>query len=208
MDLNYDESSQEVVTTIAMIKSMTTTARRRSSLAKSPMLPRINNCKRGSRSKNVPDPKSSAASLGDSSKSSSVNSWPTRGVTLASIEFKRRLEKRRSKPQVYEVQLDKTNRARIAEHAEKQSQRMTVLKSIFQATDEKKEMISPLRPSNPSKSFPTSRKIDYRKKSQPKGEAKTTKVPQTELPLLSVMKITPERRPTFHQGTKASLNAK
>ena len=81
MDLNYDESSQEVVTTIAMIKSMTTIARRRSSLAKSPMLPRINNGKRRRRSKNVPDTKRSAASRGDLSKSSSVNSWPTRGVS-------------------------------------------------------------------------------------------------------------------------------
>ena len=51
------------------------------------------------------------------------------------------------------------------------------------------QTISPLRTSNPSKSFPTSRKIDYRKKPQSKGEVKTTKVPQTELPLLSVMKI-------------------
>ena len=154
-----------------MIKSMTTTARRRSSLAKSPMLPRINNGKRGRRSKNVPDTKSSAASLGDLSKSSSVNSWPTRGPGYRNFSEHR-------------VQ---------AAPRKKQDQTLKFMKHSlikqtalgFQIT----QTISPLRTSNPSKSFPTSRKIDYRKKPQSKGEVKTTKVPQTELPLLSVMKI-------------------
>lgn len=49
MDYEYDESSREVVTTIAMIKSMTTTLRRKSSTTwiptatNSPMLPQMNN---------------------------------------------------------------------------------------------------------------------------------------------------------------------
>ena len=208
MDYDYDESSREVVTTIEMIKSMTTTSRRRSSIAKSPMLPMINNGKRGSRPKNFFATNNSAVAV-DSSKTASLNSWSTRGVALASIEFKRRLEKKKSKPPPKEISLiddsHGTKRSSSGERskiAERQSQRITVLKSIFAAGGEKTN--SPAVNLNPRKYSSPSRKSSYTKKTHSKGKSPMQNASYSALPMVSVVKITPQCRPTFHQGTKTS----
>lgn len=198
MDYDYSENSQEVVTTIAMIKSMTTSARRRSSAAKSPMLPQISisTGKRGSQPKGYFATNNS--SMTESSKSPSSNSWSTRGVALASIEFKRKLEKRKSKPQ---VDRDGTERWSITERSElreKDSQRDTVLKSIFAADGDKSNI--PTVNLNPRKWSYSSRKTTHTKKAHSKSVPTTKNASYLGLPMLSVVKITPQCRP----GTKAN----
>ena len=144
MDLNYDESSQEVVTTIAMIKSMTTIARKRSSLAKSPMLPRINN----------------------------VNEDAVQRTFLIQNVARRRLAIYQNRRPL--IRGPREGYRNFSEHRvqaaprKKQDQTLKFMKhSLIKQTAlglQITQTISPLRTSNPSKSFPTSRKIDYRKK--------------------------------------------
>ena len=212
MDFDYDESSQEVVTTIAMIKSMTTTARRKSSVAKSPKLPQISNGKRGSQSKNV-FATNNTTTLRDTSKSPSFHSWSTRGVALAKIEFKRRLEKSKiNPPQVNHLQADETKRLSITERTflnEKESQRFTLLRSIFPAGEDKTKTNSGPAgtDSNPQKKSSPSRNVGFRQKPNAKAIKTTKNASQSALPMLQIVKITPQCRPMFHQGTKAN-NAK
>lgn len=211
MDCNYDETSQEAVATIAMIKSMTTTPRRRSSVAKSPMLPRINNGKRATQPKDVFVRSNNVTGV-DLSKSHGFNSWSARGVALASIEFKRRLEKRKSKPQTdFEIKADEAKPSSITEHPRmtgNDSQRIAVLKSIFDVRDHKTNNFRTLDGNlNPRKHPSLSRKNNYTKKtlSEAKNNPTTTNTSQLLLPLVSVMKITPQIRPSVsHRGTEAN----
>ena len=103
--MDYDETSQEAITAIAMIKSMTTSSRRGSVLPKSPLLPRISNrteTQRGSFSK-AGVFVNNGSYVAAPSRSSS---WPTRGVTLASIEFKKKLERRKTGHCKSEINVD------------------------------------------------------------------------------------------------------
>ena len=212
MDCNYDETSQEAVATIAMIKSMTTTPRRRSSVAKSPMLPRINNGKRATQPKDVLVRSNNVSGV-DLSKSHGFNSWSARGVALASIEFKRRLEKRKSKPQTdFKIKADEAIRSSITEHHPRMtgndSQRIAVLKSIVDVHDHKTNNLRTLAGNfNPRKYPSLSRNNNNTKNtlSEFKNNPRTTNASQLLLPLVSVMKITPQIRPSVsHRGTEAN----
>lgn len=196
--MEYDETSQEVITTIAMIKSMTTTARRRSGLPKSPLLPRINNgmdSQRGSFSK--ADMFVNNGSFVASSRSSS---WPTRGVTLASIEFKKKLERRKTRHSKGETNVDlHAKRPTIpgrTDFAEKETTRMTVLTSIFANGRETSNSGASGNTLNQQRS-PTSKKSLKSSKRSPSNFTPTTEVDHFSQPLLSIAKITPLRRPKF-----------
>ena len=207
MDYEYDESSQEVVTTIAMIKSMATTLRRKSSTTwiptatNSPILPQINNGKRGSYSRNL-----FATSNDDASKSPWFNPWSARDVALAGIEFKRRLEKRKSKPQNdFEIKTGGTKRSSVTERqnmTEKELQRITVLKSVFVDSEDKTN--NPAGNFHPRTCSSSSRKSIHTKKAPSRAKPLVANASDSELPTLSVMKITPQIRPSFHHRTKAT----
>lgn len=207
--MDYDETSQEVATTIAMIKSMTTTSRRRSSrILKSPMLPQINKNKRGSNSNVLPT--ASNKIVVDSSKPQwSVNTRSTRGVTLASIEFKRRLEKRRSKPEYdLESTADRRKNPSATEQAKikrKERQEIPVLRSVFDASEIKSDNLYnnliPRRCSTPLTKL--NRKKNGKLGAKPTG----TNGNQLILPMVSVMKITPKNRPSLPLRTKTNINS-
>lgn len=201
----YNETSQEVLTAIAMIKSMTTTARRRSGMSKSPFMPRLNKSSnsRSNSIKNsergIPANSKTGVSVNNGSivASSKSSSWPTRGVALASIEFKRGLQRRKIRYNREEMNVTTAKRASIpkgrTEFTEnRESTRMKVLKSIFANAGET--------------SFGTAGSIVPAKRSTTKrSHSKFTPATETgnfSLPLLSIEKITPLRRPTFQQGSK------
>lgn len=203
--MDYNETSQEVLTAIAMIKSMTTTARRRSGMSKSPFMPRLNKSSnsRSNSIKNsergIPANSKTGVSVNNGSivASSKSSSWPTRGVALASIEFKRGLQRRKTRYNREEMNVTTAKRASIpkgrTEFTEKrESTRMKVLKSIFANAEET--------------SFDTAGSIVPAKRSTTKrSHSKFTPATETghfSLPLLSIEKITPLRRPTFQQGSK------
>lgn len=202
--MDYDETSQEVITTIAMVKSMTTSTRRRSTLTKSPLLPQINNRKdtqRGSLS--------NAGMFVNSSSvvtSSKTSSWPTRGVTLASIEFKKKLEKRKTRNSKEDMTADMIKRSSIPGRAnfnEKESARLTVLKSIF-SNDGKTSNIGGCGTVMPIKRSSESKKSLPSLKSSPSNFTPIAQADRFSKPLLSVAKITPLQRPTFpHQRSRA-----
>lgn len=203
--MDYNETSQEVLTAIAMIKSMTTTARRRSGMSKSPFMPRLNKSSnsRSNSIKNsergIPANSKTGVSVNNGSivASSKSSSWPTRGVALASIEFKRGLQRRKIRYNREEMNVTTAKRASIpkgrTEFTEnRESTRMKVLKSIFANAGET--------------SFGTAGSIVPAKRSTTKrSHSKFTPATETghfSLPLLSIEKITPLRRPTFQQGSK------
>lgn len=194
--MDYDETSQEVITTIAMIKSMTTTQRRRSVLPKSPLLPRITNrteSQRGSFSK-----AGGFVNNGEFVASSRSSSWPTRGVTLASIEFKKKLERRKTRHCKDEMNVDmhdnRPSNPGRADFTVKQSTRMTVLTSIF-ANERKISNSGTSGNTLPQQRPSSSKKLRmYSKKSSSNATPTTDDFSQ---PLLSIAKITPLRRPKF-----------
>ena len=176
---------------------MTTSPRRRSLLRKSPLLPRINNGKesqRGSFSK---------AGVFVNSDSfvapSRSSSWPTRGVTLASIEFKKKLEMRRTrhcKGETVNVDIH-DNRPSISGRTDftaKESPRMTGLTSIFSnGRDTSNSSTSGNALPQQYSSF--SKKSRTSSKRSPSNAMPTTD--GFSQPLLSIAKITPLRRPKF-----------
>ena len=194
--MDYDETSQEVITTIAMIKSMTTTPRRRSVLPKSPLLPRITNrteSQRGSVSK-----AGVLVNNGSFVAPSRSSSWPTRGVTLASIEFKKKLERRKTRHCKGEMNVDiHDNRPSIPGRTDftvKESTRTTVLTSIFPNGRD----ISNSGSSGNTLSqqlYSSSKKSRTSSKRSPSNA--TPNADGFSQPLLSIAKITPLRRPKF-----------
>lgn len=194
--MDYDETSQEAITAIAMIKSMTTAPRRRSVLPKSPLLPRINNradSQRGSFSK-----AGVFVNSGSFVAPSRSSSWPTRGVTLASIEFKKKLERRKTKHCKGEMNVDiRDNRPSNpgrSDFTAKESQRMTVLASIF-ANDRDISDSGTSGNALPQQLSSSSKKSHTSSKRSPSNATPTTD--GVSQPLLSIAKITPLRRPKF-----------
>lgn len=203
--MDYDETSLEVTAAIAMIKSMTTTSRRRpSQVSKSPMLPQINRNKRGIISNDEP----AKTNKTDSSRLQwAVTARSTRGVTLASIEFKRRLEEKRTKRESdFKLKASRTKRPSICkqtENAKINDKEIPLLNSGFSqhtAAD-----FSGIK--KPRKCLKNMRE-KVRKRGQDeeaKFKAEHTRTKENHLmsPLISVMKITPQSRPSFHVKAKA-----
>ena len=195
-NMDYDETSQEAITAIAMIKSMTTSPRRGSVLPKSPLLPRINNrteSQRGSFSKAGVFVNNSAFAAPSRS-----SSWPTRGVALASIEFKKKLERKKPRHCKSEMNVDtRDNRPSISgptDFPPRESPRKTVLTSIFAngrdiSNSGSSGSILPQQLSSSSKKSRTS------STTSPSNATPTTD--GFSQPLLSIAKITPIRRPKF-----------
>lgn len=207
--MDYDETSQEVITTIAMIKSMTTTSRRRSGLTKSPLLPRINARKDSQRGS-----LSNAGVAGMFVKNSSIvvapsnsSSWPTRGVTLASIEFKKKLERRKTRNSKGEMttamNVKRPNIASRTNFTEKESTRVTVLKSIFSNAEKTSNSGATGNVVFDKRSTPSKKSLTPSKRSA-SNFTPIAKDDEFSQPLLSIAKITPLRRPTFpDQRSKA-----
>ena len=198
--MDYDETSQEAITAIAMIKSMTTIPRRRSVLPKSPLLPRINN-----RTNNRADSQRGGFSKagvfvnsGSFVAPSRSSSWPTRGVALASIEFKKKLERRKTRHDKGEMNVDihddRSSNPGRTDFTAKESPRTTVLQSIFSngrdfSNSGTSGYALPQQLSSSSKKSRTSSKRSL-------SNAATTTHDFSQ-PLLSIAKITPLRRPKF-----------
>jgi len=192
--MDYDETSQEAITAIAMIKSMTTSPRRRSLLPKSPLLPRINNradSQRGNFSK--AGVLVNSGSLVAPSRSSS---WPTRGVALASIEFKKKLERRKTMHYKGEMNVDihndrPSNQGRT-DFTAKESPRMTVLTSFF-ANGRHFSNSGTSSYALPQQLPSSSKKLRSSSERSPSNATPITH--DFSQPLLSIAKITPLRRP-------------
>lgn len=188
--MDYDETSQEAITAIAMIKSMTTSPRRGSVLPKSPLLPRINNrteSQRASFSK-AGVFVNNGSYVAAPSRSSS---WPTRGVALASIEFKKKLERRKTRHCKSEMNVDTRDNGASSlgrtDFAARESPRKTVLTSIFANGRE----IS--NSGTSGNTFP--QQLSSSSNKSPSNATSTTD--GFSQPLLSIAKITPLRRPKF-----------
>ena len=190
---------------------MTATLRRKSSTTwvptatNSPVLPQINNGKRGSFSRNGFT--ASNNSTVNASKSPWFSPWSARDVALAGMEFKRLLEKRKSKPQDGEIKTDGTIKrssftGRRKEMMEKELQRLTVLKSVFAASEDKTNI--PAGNFNPRRCSSSSRKSIHTRTAPSRAKPTVTNESDSALPTVSVMKITPQIRPIFHLRTKAT----
>ena len=195
--MDYDETSQEAITAIAMIKSMTTSPRRGSVLPKSPLLPRINNraeSQRGSFSK-AGVFVNNGSYVAAPSRSSS---WPTRGVALASIEFKKNLERRKTRHCRSEMNVDPCdNGASISGRTDfiaRESPRKTVLTSIFaNGRDISNSGTS-------GNVLPQQHSWSSNKSGTSSLRSLSNATPTTDgfsQPLLSIAKLTPLRRPKF-----------
>lgn len=202
--MDYDETSLEVTAAIAMIKSMTTTPRKRPSLvSKSPMLPQINRNKQGIISNDVP---AKTNKTNSSRPQWAVTARSTRGVTLASIEFKRRLEEKRNKRESdLKLKAERTKRpsnCRQTDNAKINEKEIPLLNSSFS----KHTAANFSGSKNPRKCLKNMRE-KVRKRNQDKdvkfkAEHTRTKGNHLMLPLISVKKINPQSRPSFHLKTK------
>ena len=190
----YDETSEEVITTISMIKFMSQ-SRRWSVVSSSPLLPPICNKKQS----HVLSPTNRCSLDKNESFVSPAkgSSWPSRGVALASIEFKRRLEKTKTKLHG-EIIVDESKRTGSCAYTDtkiKESDQLVVLKSNFVKSGKKTKATSD--PKENKCCF-----AERRKRYIPSKQVHQKYFPPsstgtfTALPLLSIVKLTPKARPT------------
>ena len=195
--MDYDETSQEAVTAIAMIKNMSS-ARKLSGMKTSSLLPRLTTSLESKRAS--PYKNRDSFSLGSTKASNST--WPSIGVTLASMEFKRGLERKKLRYSEGDVNLHNSKRQSIprgTDFPQRDSTRLTVLKSIFAKTGDTANNSAGIVP---AKRFSTSKKSPSSTKRSHSTSSATNESGYLSLPLLSVVKINPIHRQAFHTGSK------
>lgn len=199
--MDFDETSEEAVTTISMIKNMTSTQRRLSGLKPSSVLPLRSSPNRFDARRGSPRPLSNHEKFCVKPTKVSNPSWPSIGVTLASKEFKRGLERKKLRQSKSEMIVDDSNTRiipRSTDFPQRDNARLAVLKSILSKEGDATYKSADTVPEKFSSASKNSRKTPH--PTFPAAKEGTF----YPLPLLSVVKINPIHRQAFLPKSKVT----